>query len=104
MSFVLDLLFNNPYVPWLIGLVVLFFLYKKFAPMVRIRVPAVGMSGGDLLHKVLGSGYAKGQVARQAAKLRKSGSFLAAGKLLEENGEPAPVSYTHLTLPTNREV
>ena len=35
MSFVLDLLFNNPYVPWLIGLVVLFFLYKKFAPMVR---------------------------------------------------------------------
>jgi tetratricopeptide (TPR) repeat protein len=89
MGFVLDLLFNNPYVPWLIGFAVLFVLYRKFAPMVRIRVPGVGMSGGDLLHKVLGSGYAKGQVARQAAKLRKAGSFLAAGKLLEESGDTA---------------
>jgi tetratricopeptide (TPR) repeat protein len=88
MSFVLDLLFNNPYVPWLLGLVVLFFLYRKFAPMVKFRVPAVGMSGGDFLQKVLGSGFAKGQITRQAGKLRKAGSYLAAGKLLEDNGEP----------------
>jgi tetratricopeptide (TPR) repeat protein len=87
MSLIFDFLFSNPYVPWLLGLVALFFLYRKFAPMVRFRVPAVGMSGGDFLQKMLGSGYAKGQLTRQAAKLRKSGNFLAAGKILEESGD-----------------
>jgi tetratricopeptide (TPR) repeat protein len=87
MSFLLDFLLGNPYVPWLVGLIVLFVLYRKFAPMVRIKVPGVGMSGGDFLGKILGPGYAKGQITRQASKLRKGGQFMAAGKLLEESGE-----------------
>ncbi|MET0554388.1 MAG: protein kinase [Vicinamibacteria bacterium] len=87
MSFIFDFLFSNPYVPYLLGLVVLFFLYRKFAPMVRFRVPAVGMSGGEFLQKVLGDGYVKGQLTRKAAKLRKAGQYLGAGKLLEESGE-----------------
>jgi tetratricopeptide (TPR) repeat protein len=89
MNFVLDFVFGNPYVPWLVGLALLLFLYRKFAPMVRIKVPGVSMSGGDFLSKLLGPGYAKGQMQRQAAKLRKSGQFLGAGKLLEENGQPS---------------
>lgn len=89
MSFILDFLFSNPYVPWLIGLVALLAAYKKFAPMVKLRVPAIGISGPQLLEKVLGSGYAKGQTTRQASKLRKSGQYLAAGKLLEESGDAA---------------
>jgi tetratricopeptide (TPR) repeat protein len=87
MSLIFDFLFSNPYVPWLLGLIALFFVYRKFAPMVRFRVPGIGMSGGEMLNKVLGSGYQKGQVSRQASKLRKSGNYLAAGKLLEESGD-----------------
>jgi tetratricopeptide (TPR) repeat protein len=85
MSYILDLLLGNPYVPWLVGLVLAFYLYRKFAPTLRFRLPGSNMSGGDFMGKVLGPGYAKGQLTRQAAKLRKGGQFLAAGKLLEEN-------------------
>ncbi|HET9316524.1 MAG TPA: protein kinase, partial [Vicinamibacteria bacterium] len=85
MSFILDFLLGNPYVPWLVGLLILLYLYRRFAPTLRFKVPGSGMSGGDFLGKILGPGYAKGQLSRQAAKLRKSGQFLAAGKLLEEN-------------------
>jgi len=88
MSFILDLLLGNPYVPWLVGLAVLLYLYRRFAPTLRIRLPGTGMSGGDFLGRMLGPGYAKGQTSRQAAKLRKAGQFLAAGKLLEESEEP----------------
>ena len=88
MSFILDFLLGNPYVPWLAGLLILLYVYRRFAPMIRIKVPGVSMSGGDFLSKVLGPGYAKGQVQRQASRLRKSGQFLGAGKLLEENGQP----------------
>jgi tetratricopeptide (TPR) repeat protein len=89
MSLLTDFLFTNPYVPWLVGLIALFMLYRKFAPMVRLRVPAIGMSGDEFLSKVLGSGYAKGQLQRQAAKLKKQGNYLAAGKLFEEAGSPS---------------
>ena len=87
MSFILDFLLGNPYVPWLIGLGVLLYVYRRFAPSVRFRVPGMNLSAGDALSKVLGPGYAKGQIQRQAAKLRRTGQFLAAGKLLEENGQ-----------------
>ncbi len=88
MSFILDLLLGNPYVPWLVGLVVVLYLYRRFAPSVRFKIPGSGLSADDVIGKVLGPGYAKGQTQRQAGKLRKSGQFLAAGKLLEENGQP----------------
>lgn len=88
MSFILDFLLGNPYVPWLAGLLVLLYLYRRFGSAIRVKVPGSGMSGGDFLGKVLGPGYAKGQIQRQASKLRKGGQFLGAGKLLEENGQP----------------
>src|SRR5262245_48789712 len=87
MSFILDFLLGNPYVPWLVGLVIALYLYRRFAGSVRFRIPGIGFSGGDLLGKVLGPGYAKGQIQREASKLRKGGQFLAAGKLLEENDQ-----------------
>src|SRR5262245_20516397 len=87
MSFILDFLLGNPYVPWLAGLLIVFFLYRKFAGGVKLRIPGIGMNGGDMLAKMLGPGYAKGQIQRQASKLRRSGQFLGAGKLLEENGQ-----------------
>ena len=88
MSFILDFLLGNPYVPWLVGLVALFYIYRRFGSSLRIKLPGGGMSGGDFVGKMLGPGYAKGQVQRQAAKLRKSGQFLGAGKMLEEAGQP----------------
>jgi eukaryotic-like serine/threonine-protein kinase len=87
MSFILDFLLGNPYVPWLVGLLILLYLYRKFAGRVTLKVPGISMSGGDFLGKILGPGYAKGQIQRQAARLRKGGQFLGAGKLLEENGQ-----------------
>jgi tetratricopeptide (TPR) repeat protein len=85
MSFILDFLLGNPYVPWLVGLVLLLYLYRRFAPSLRFTVPGSNISAGDFLGRILGPGYAKGQLQRQAAKLRKGGQYLAAGKLLEEN-------------------
>ena len=43
MDVLFDFLFNNPLVPWIVGLVVLLFVYRRFADRVRIRVPGAGL-------------------------------------------------------------
>jgi tetratricopeptide (TPR) repeat protein len=83
MDFVFGLLFSNPYVPWLVGLVILFFLYRRFAPSVSVRGPSVNRDA--VLGKFLGSGYTAAKLQKQVKRLKQDGSYLAAGRLLEEN-------------------
>ena len=39
MDLLFDLLFNNPYVPWVLGAVVLLVVYQKFGDRLKIRLP-----------------------------------------------------------------
>jgi tetratricopeptide (TPR) repeat protein len=83
MDFVVGLFFANPYVPWLVGLVVVWLLYRRFAPRVSVRGPS--MDKDAVLGKVLGSGYTEARLQKQIKRLKQDGSYLAAGRLLEDN-------------------
>jgi len=83
MDFVFGLLFSNPYVPWLVGLVIVYILYRRFAPSFSVRGPSV--SKDQVLGKVLGSSYTEGKFQKQIKRYKQEGSYLAAGRLLEEN-------------------
>jgi tetratricopeptide (TPR) repeat protein len=83
MDFVFGLLFSNPYVPWLVGLVIVFVLYKKLAPRLTVRGPSVDKDA--LLGKVLGSSYTEAKMQKQVKRLKQESNYLAAGRLLEEN-------------------
>jgi tetratricopeptide (TPR) repeat protein len=82
MDFVFGLLFANPYVPWLVGLVIVWFLYRRFAPSVSVRGPS--MDKDAVLGKVLGSGYTEAKLQKQIKRYKGEGSYLAAGRLLED--------------------
>jgi tetratricopeptide (TPR) repeat protein len=82
MDFVFGLL-SNPYVPWIVGLVILFFLYRRFAPSISVRGP--GVSKDQVLGKVLGSSYTEAKFQKQIKRYKEEGSYLAAGRLLEES-------------------
>ncbi len=83
MGFLFDLLLNNPYVPWLIGLVVVVVAYQKLGHLLKVPVPG-GLSKEELFGKLLGPRWAEAQMERQVARLKKQGNFLAAGKTLED--------------------
>jgi tetratricopeptide (TPR) repeat protein len=85
MGFLIDLLFSNVYVPWVLGILVLVVAYQKLGPLLRVRVPGGGLSSDELVGKLLGPGWAKAKVERQVARLKKDGNFLAAGKTLEDH-------------------
>src|SRR4030042_6225818 len=85
MGFLLNLL-DNPYVPWLVGLVALSFGYRYLADRVRVRVPGASISREDVLAKILGSGFSEKKLTREVARLRKQDNHLAAGKLLAAAG------------------
>ena len=81
----MDFLFSIPYLPHIVGLVVLVVVYRRLAPRLRVRVPGgSGMDVDDLLGKVLGSSYTEGKLNRKIAAYKKEGHYLAAGKLLED--------------------
>jgi tetratricopeptide (TPR) repeat protein len=83
----MDFLFSIPYLPHIVGLAVLIFLYQRFAHRVRVRVPGgQPTSFDDFLGKVLGSSYTDGKRNRQIAAFKKQGQYLAAGKILEDVG------------------
>jgi tetratricopeptide (TPR) repeat protein len=87
MDLIAELL-SNQFVMIALGLVVLFVLYQKFAPMVKLP----GMSKGAftteaMLGKLLGPRYAEAKVLRQVEREKKLGNVLAAGKLLEDAGK-----------------
>jgi tetratricopeptide (TPR) repeat protein len=84
MGFLFDLLLNNPYVPWVIGIVAVIVAYQKLGPLLKVRVPGGGLSKDEFLGKLLGPGWAKAKVEREVARLKKQGNFLAAGKALED--------------------
>jgi serine/threonine-protein kinase len=86
----MDVLFgllDNPLVPWAVGLVVVLFLYRRFAPLVRIRVPGGNITKDDVAAKLLGPRWAEKKLEREVARLKKQGNHLAAGKLLEDAGK-----------------
>jgi serine/threonine-protein kinase len=81
----MDFIFSIPYLPYILGVVVLIVVYQKFAPMLRLRVPAANLDG--VISKVLGPSYAAARIDRTAKRYRGSGNFLAAGKLYEDAGK-----------------
>jgi tetratricopeptide (TPR) repeat protein len=95
MGFLFSLL-DNPYVPWIVGLVALFFGYRYLADRVRVRVPGASVSKDDILAKLLGSGFAQKKLEREVARLRKQDNHLAAGKLLEDAGRLAEAAEVYL--------
>jgi tetratricopeptide (TPR) repeat protein len=95
MGFLFSLL-DNPYVPWILGLVALVVAYRFLAERVRVRVPSVSVSREDLLSKVLGSGFSEKKLAREVARLKKLQNHLAAGKLLEDAGRLAEAAEVYL--------
>jgi tetratricopeptide (TPR) repeat protein len=82
----MDFLFSIPYLPQILGALVLLVVYQKVAPMVRLGGRGKSTDVDDILGKVLGSSYKEGKLNRQIASYRKQGQVLAAGRLLEDNG------------------
>jgi tetratricopeptide (TPR) repeat protein len=90
----LDLLF--PYVPWIVGLIVLVVAYQKLAPKLRVRVPGASISKDDLVGKLLGPRYAEAKLQKTVEKFKKQGNWLAAGKMLEDNEHLDEAAETYL--------
>src|SRR5438034_3394446 len=77
----IELLFT--YGPWLLGALVVLFVYKQFVSRVSLRGPS--MNKDAVLGKVLGSSYTEAKVQKQIKRYKQEGSYLAAGRLLEES-------------------
>ena len=92
----LDLLFNNPYVPWIVGLIVLVVAYQKLSPKLRVRVPGASISKDDFVGKILGPRYAEAKLQKTIEKFKKQGNWLAAGKMLEDNEHLDEAAETYL--------
>jgi tetratricopeptide (TPR) repeat protein len=92
----MDLLFNNPYVPWIILAAVLLFVYQRYAHMFRVRVPGSSLSKEDVIGRFLGPRYAQSKLDGRVKKLSKDGSWLAAGKLLEDADRVAEAAEVYL--------
>jgi tetratricopeptide (TPR) repeat protein len=86
MDFLFDLVLNNPYVPYLVGALVVLGAYRWLAARLHLRVGTGGFDLQALLSRLLGQGYAARVLDGKVARLRKAGDFLAAGRLLEEHG------------------
>jgi tetratricopeptide (TPR) repeat protein len=82
MDFVFGLIFSNPYIPWLLVAVAGLVVYKKFISRISVRGPS--MDKDAVLGKVLGSSYTEAKLQKQIKRLKQGGSYLAAGRMLEE--------------------
>jgi serine/threonine-protein kinase len=80
--------------PYLVGVVVLYFGWKAVAPRLQAQVPDLSVDG--LATKVLGDKYQSGKVERLAAAQAKSGNFLEAGRIYEEAGMSEKAAETYL--------
>ena len=96
MDLLFDLLFNNPYVPWVLGAVVLLVLYRKFGDRLKIRVPSANVTTDDVLGKVLGPRYGEAKLEKAIGKLKKQENWLAAGKMLEDADRPAEAAEAYV--------
>ena len=90
----MDLLYS--YLPWIVLVGGLFFVYQKFSHRLKIRVPGGGMTPDDLLGRVLGAGYAQAKLDKAVKKLKKQENWLAAGKLLEDADRVAEAAELYL--------
>jgi eukaryotic-like serine/threonine-protein kinase len=86
MDYLVSLVFSNSYVQIGLGLAVLLVLYRRYAPLITVRVPGLGSgpTWDGILAKVLGPRYLAQKVDRTVAKYKKEAHFLAAGRTLEE--------------------
>jgi len=82
MDSVFGLIFSVPYLPWLLVAVAALFVYKKVVPRLSVRGPSVNKDA--VLGKVLGSSYTEAKFQKQIRRLKHDGSYLAAGRLLED--------------------
>jgi tetratricopeptide (TPR) repeat protein len=89
----MDFILSIPYLPYIVGAVLLLVVYQKVLPMLRVRVPTANLDG--VMSRVLGPSYAAARIDRTAKRYRDAGNFLAAGKLYEDAGrsEQAIASY-----------
>jgi len=78
----MDFLFNSPVVPWAIGLVALYIAWNTLAPRLNLRLNKDAL--GD---RFLGEKYAADKIEKQAAREKKAGNFLVAGRIYEEEGK-----------------
>ena len=92
----MDFLFSIPYLPYIVGVLVVVFLYQRFAPRLSVRVPTPGVDKEDILSKFLGPSYAEGKVQKKVSAFKKHGDYLAAGRLLEEQGKLAEAAECYL--------
>src|SRR5438445_3920046 len=74
------------FLPYVVAAAVLFFVYQKVAPLLRVRLPAASLEG--VAAKLLGPSYAAAVADRNAKRYLKQGDYLAAGKVFEEMGKP----------------
>jgi serine/threonine protein kinase len=83
-----------PLLPWLAGLLALWFVWNSVAPMVRLRMPK--LKADDIATRVLGDKYTTSKMIKNAERETKKGNHLAAGKLYEDAGELQLAADTYL--------
>jgi len=86
MDFLFGLL-NNPYVPWIIGIVVILVGYQQLSTRLRMRLPGSSLSLDGLAGKLLGQRYTDAQLEKAIKREKKFGNFLAMGKMYEDAGK-----------------
>jgi tetratricopeptide (TPR) repeat protein len=94
MDFLFGLLGGST-LPWILGVGAALLGYKFLSERVKIRAPR-GPSREDLLAKILGPGWTKRKLENEVRRLKKQANFLAAGKLLEEQGRLADAAEAYL--------
>jgi tetratricopeptide (TPR) repeat protein len=95
----MDILFSlldHPLVPWAVGLIVLFFVYRAVAPRLNLRVPGSSVSTDEVVGKVLGPRWAERKLEREVERLKKQDNYLGAGQLLEGAGRPSQAAEAYL--------
>jgi tetratricopeptide (TPR) repeat protein len=89
-------LFDHPLVPWAVGLIVLFFVYRAVAPRLSVRLPGSSLSTDDVVGKLLGPRWAERKLEREVERLKKMDNYLAAGQALENAGRPVQAAEAYL--------
>lgn len=77
----MDILFNSPLVLWAIGLVGLYVAWSTFSPRLDLA-----RTKDELGSRLLGKRYATDKLEKLAAREKKAGNFLAAGRMYEDAG------------------
>lgn len=94
---VLFSLLDSPLALWVLGAVVVFFVYKAVAPRLNLTVPGGGGGGADdLMGKILGPRWAERKLEKEVDRLKAQGNYLAAGQVLEGSNQPSKAAEAYL--------